>query len=134
MVELSTTLKPVAPVRYTMLIVGAPFMGYGLYAAVLAREYLAGVAMIAMGAFFWQFVASLRVKLTTDWLEYRQFGFVRWRVRRNDIELKEGRSGDHGGFPAVVVYSRSKKARVGAISYMQFRASDLDLLRARLQG
>lgn len=133
MVELPVTLKPVAAARYTMLVVGAPFLGVGLY-AVLRRELLAGAILIAMGALFWQFVASLRIRLTADWLECRQFGFVRWRVRRGDVELKDGRAGDYGGFPAVIVYSRSKAARVGAISRMQFRPSQLNLLRASLEG
>jgi hypothetical protein len=134
MVEFQTTFRPVAPVRYTMLIIGMPFISCGLYAIFLAKEYLAGAALMMMGVFFWQFVASLRIKLTKDWLEYRQFGLVRWRVRRGDVELKEGRSGDLGGFPALLVFSKSTKARMGAISRMQFRASDLDLLRASLQA
>lgn len=69
------TVKPVAAARYTMLIIGAPFIGFGLY-AVVERELLAGAAMIAMGTFFWQFVASLRVTLTGDQLEFRQFGLT----------------------------------------------------------
>lgn len=125
-------LKPITPVRLTMFLVACPLWAVAIYAGSQPDGILPAIFIATLGLGLWLFVETLRIVLTSSALEYRQFWMTRWRVRRQDVELREGRSGDFGGFPAAVVFDRSKHKKVGALSYMQFRRSEIEALKSAL--
>ena len=133
----SIVLRPPVAVRVTALLVASPL--WIIAGTYTIRDYplspvdsASVIALAGLGAFFWAYLFSPRIVLTPSSLQRRLFGLRLWEVARDDAELTYGRSGDYGGFPALIVHSKSQQRRVGNISFMQFQRADVDALVGQL--
>jgi hypothetical protein len=90
------------------------------------------VVLATFGVVVWLYVESLRIVLGSETLSCRWYGMTRWRLELDDVELIEGNAGAYGGFPALLVRSRSQQRQVGVISRMQFWPEDLAELQLQL--
>lgn len=132
--QIELVVKPVPAVRYTMLVVGSIFGVLAVFAALRPGGLWPIAVLIVIGLFVWLYVETLCIVLTSKVLICRRFGITRWRIERSDVEFVEGHAGAYGGFPALLVYSLTRKKQIGSISRMQFRQKDLAELQLRLDA
>ncbi|MDR3527173.1 MAG: hypothetical protein P4L57_07810 [Rhizomicrobium sp.] len=131
MYHLDLVLKPVRAVRLTTLIVACVFWVFAVYGLLRPGGVWPIVMFVVIGLVVWLYTESLRIVLTHKALKYKQYGITRWSIDRHDVEFVEGRAGAYGGFPALLVYSRTRKKQIGTISRIQFGQNDLAELQSR---
>ena len=133
------TLKPATGFVVMMVCFGVPFIGFGLLVAWLtlsAESWIDGLysmPIVGLGLFLVFEATTLRLHASQERVWLSRFWHIRWWVRRECVELREGLVGDIPFVPGLIVFDRCSDERVGEIIIHQFSATALAQWRADLR-
>lgn len=128
----SFAIRPSLQVISLLGLVLLPGVILGALTWIYREGQLAGSFVSAVSLGIWLSVATLRVELSEGILSMRRFGFRRWAVDARSAILRDGGGGDGGLLPAILVFERKTKKKIGYILKVQFSARDIAALRVLL--
>ena len=125
------TFKPRTSAWMILAIICAPIAVLGAIDLFLnPNQWPYAVALMAGAVLVVGYNLTVRLLIDEDFVTFKRYGVVVWRVPRRGAQIEDGLAGDVPFLPAMIIYQGER--RVGFVAKGWFEETALSALRKAL--